>query len=568
MKSPLIPPLIASVTLRPPASAPNAEEAVITYEVAGLSSGGALLVGGPLITEDMEVKLELHGASVAPVAVTGRVSRHESLSGGRAALGVEFVNVTPAIEASLAQALAEAYKSLGAQVLGRVRTEMQQRGMTDVARVAEEMQRIKDTQARARLFGSDLYTESGSDTVASILSGTTGETRECVIWSLNLYLGLNREARVIERTRDAVARFGTGCGTSAPSGGLNSLHREIESRVAHMVQKPGVILFPTGYSANLGALSALPGPRDLILLDRESHASMFDGARLSGRKWIAFQHNDVADLASKLERYAPHHENVFVAVESAYSMSGDLAPLREIAALKRSHRFFLYVDEAHTFGFYGDAGRGYCYELGVSNDVDFIMSTFSKATASIGGFFASEEKYCTLLQATATPYIFQACLTPPDAATILAALDEIEHDPSHARRLHENNRYMRGRLAREGFDLGKSQSPVIPVYVADVDKLYRLCAHLQLEGIYSVPVVYPAVGPNEGRIRFIVNAHHTRAQIDRTVSVLAGYARTLGVIPERRRESLAPPAPAATERRPSRISGLPRRTDSVSPPSM
>jgi len=258
--------------------------------------------------------------------------------------------------------------------------------------------------------------------------------------------------------------------------------------------------------------------------------------KLSGKKWIAFKHNDVADLADKLRKYGPNHENTFVVVESAYSMSGDLAPLREIAALKKEFKFYLYVDEAHTFGFYGPGGGGYCRECGVSDDVDFIMSTFSKATASVGGFIAAKAQFCTLLQATATSYIFQACLTPPDAATILGCLDEIENDPELIRSLHRKNADMRRQLIAEGFDLGTSQSPVIPVYVSDLEKLYGLCAKLYLNGVYSVPVVFPAVGPNEGRIRFIVNASHTPAQIERTVQVLAENARSLGILKERSAE--------------------------------
>lgn len=558
--------ICASVTL---CDAKSSEDSPRDYDVTGLSSASAVLLGGPALAVGTEVRVELRGATTRPLAARARVSGLDPLPGGRSAVRVAFLDVSAEVEASLAQLVADAYKALGARILGQVRAEMQRGGVTDVAQVAAEMQRLRDEQAQLRLFAPDLYTEAGSDTVAAIVSGTTGERRECIVWSLNLYLGLNREPRVIERTREAVTRFGTGCGTSAPSGGLNALHRAIETRVAKMVSKPSAILFPTGYSANLGALSALPGPKDLILLDREAHASMFDGARLSGRKWLAFQHNDVDDLESKLRRYGPHHENVFVVVESAYSMSGDLCPLREIAALKRAHPFFLYVDEAHTFGFYGEGGRGYCHEQGVSDDVDFIMSTFSKSTASMGGFFAAESKYCTLLQATATPYIFQACLTPPDAATILAALDEIEGEPSHARRLHENNRYMRQRLLAEGFNLGGSRSPVIPVYVPDVEKLYKLCAHLHLDGIFSVPVVYPAVGAHEGRIRFIVNAHHTREQIDRTVAALSLHARKLGVLTASSHErawSERPPS-LRPSRRPSVLPAPNRRSDSIAPPA-
>ncbi|MCK6549971.1 aminotransferase class I/II-fold pyridoxal phosphate-dependent enzyme [Myxococcota bacterium] len=520
----------ARVTTRAKANIELATDRV-SYDVVNLSAGGALLVGKGSILVGEELGIELVISGGAPLEVRGRVHRRELLPDGRLGFGVEFVDRSPDAEARVTRAVTDAYKSMGARILGQVRMELQRQGVTDVAAVAEELEKVREEQARAHLFASDLYTEHGSDTEASIVSGVTGEGRDCIVWSLNLYLGLNREPRVIEQTRAAVAKFGTGCGTSAPSGGLSALHDRIARRVAAMVGKPRAILFSTGYAANLGALSALPGPKDLLLLDREAHASMVDGARLSGKKWITFKHNDVADLEEKLQKFAPLHENVFVVVESAYSMSGDLAPLREIAALKSRYRFFLYVDEAHTFGFYGDRGRGYCQAVGVSEHVDFVMSTFSKSTASIGGFIAAESKYCTLLQATATPYIFQACLTPPDAATILAALDEIERNPAHAERLHANNLYMRSKLLREGFDLGASQSPVIPVYVLELEKLYQLCGRLYLDGIFTVPIVYPAVGTNEGRIRFIVNAHHTRAQIDRTVARLAAHARALEILP-------------------------------------
>ena len=505
-------------------------------EVASLSVSGAMLVGGPRLDLGRELMIEIDVPSGATspdkqtLLLRAQVVRHQELGAAGLGVGVAFEGTTLETEGLLALAVTEAYKQLGARVLGQVRGEMARRGVTDVSAVADELQRIKEEQARAHLFASDLFTEDGSDAVAQIVSGTTGESRECIVWSLNLYLGLNRQPRVLAKVRDAVARYGTGAGTSPPSGGMSRLQHSLVTRVAQMVGKEKALVFSTGYAANLGALSALPGPKDLVLLDRESHASMLDGVKLSGKKWLVFNHNDVDDLDKKLERYAPHHENVFVVVESAYSMSGDLAPLTAIAALKQKHRFFLYVDEAHTFGFYGERGAGWCQECGVTEQVDFIMSTFSKATASIGGFVACAEKYATLLQATSTPYIFQACLPPPDAAAILASLDEIQHEPAHAQALHANNRVMRAELARHGFDLGQSQSPVIPVYVPDLEKLYRLCAQLYLEGIFTVPVVYPAVGANEGRLRFIVNAHHTREQIDRTVAVLARHAVALGIL--------------------------------------
>jgi 7-keto-8-aminopelargonate synthetase-like enzyme len=522
------PRISARITLRAEALVVVGGEA-LSYEVSNLSVGGALLSAGPALDIGQAVFAEFYVGHGEPVGVEASVIRLDQLPNGQPAYGIAFRELPADVVAKLTDVVTRGYQALGARVLGQVRRDLQARGITDLRQVAQVLQEQKEEQARAHLFASDLFTEHGSDTLAPIVSGTTGQSRECIVWSLNLYLGLNREPRVIERTQRAVAEFGTGCGTSAPSGGMSRLHNQLERRVAELVGKPRAILFSTGYAANLGALSALPGPKDLILLDREAHASMIDGVKLGGRKWLAFKHNDVADLAEKLERYGHHHENVFVAVESAYSMSGDLAPLREIAALKRNHRFFLYVDEAHTFGMYGKNGAGYCAEQGVTDDVDFIMSTFSKSTASIGGFLAAEPQYCTVVQATSSPYVFQACLTPPDAATILASLDEMREHPEHAARLHENNATMRAMLQQQGFDLGESRSPVIPVYVPDLEKLYKLCAALYMDGIFSVPVVYPAVGPDEGRIRFIVNARHTREQIETTVTSLARNARALGV---------------------------------------
>lgn len=498
-----------------------------SFAIQNLSVGGCLIRGEIPLGERREMVVTVEGMSV-PLVGTG--IREDHLSDGSPSTALHFSEVAEKDAARLRQLVLLSFKDFQARILGQVRGELANVGITDIETVANELYRLKEEQAKRHRFSTDLFTESGSDTVAMIRSGTTGQSRPCIVWSLNLYLGLNRNPRVIAKTQAAVAQYGTGCGTSAPSGGTNTLHRSIEKRVAAMVGKAKAIVFPTGYTANLGALSALAGPKDLILLDRESHASMIDGVRLSGKKWMTFKHNDVADLADKLRKFSHLHENVFVVVESAYSMSGDLAPLREIAALKKDHKFYLYVDEAHTFGFYGPGGGGYCRECGVTEQVDFIMSTFSKATASVGGFIAASDPLCTLLQVTATPYIFQACLTPPDAATILACLDEIESDPGLIKSLHDKNAYMRQQLTGIGFNLGTSQSPVIPVYVPDLEKLYELCTRLYQNGIYSVPVVFPAVGVHEGRIRFIVNASHTIEQIDQTVKVLGENARALGVI--------------------------------------
>lgn len=371
-------------------------------------------------------------------------------------------------------------------------------------------------------FGNayDRYLENGPSTFNTVVTAYSGVKTECVLWNVNHYLSLNRNANVIDRAVHAIRKFGTGSGTSAVSCGMTSLHKEIEEKVAHLVGKENAVLFPTGFTTNLGSISFLVGNKDLIIFDRECHSSIINGIKLSkAKKWISFKHNNVADLEAKLQRFQDSFENIFVIVESAYSMSGDLAPLREIASLKKSYKFYFYVDEAHTFGIYGDKGQGYCYELGISEQVDFIISTLSKATASIGGFFAANQKYCSLLRFS-DPYAFQACLTPADAAVILASLDEIESNPQLIKELHAKNNYMRDLLVAKGFNLGNSKSPIIPIFIEDDNKVRMVVNELYLQGVYTTPIVYPAVKMHEGRIRLIVNYAHTKEQIDYTVQVL------------------------------------------------
>src|SRR5690606_33047917 len=215
-----------------------------------------------------------------------------------------------------------------------------------------------------------LYLQRGADATAQVVA-ESGAERDCILWTHNMYLGLNREPRVIEKTVRALEAYGTGAGASPPVGGFTGLHDALARRLARMLGKETALLFSTGYAANLSGLSGLPARGDLVLLDRECHASMFQGAALSGARWLAFRHNDLADLEQMLARQAHRHPNVFVAVETAYSMSGDLCPLEALVALKRRYGFRLYVDEAHTFGFYGPGGRGYCAALGVLEEVDF-----------------------------------------------------------------------------------------------------------------------------------------------------------------------------------------------------
>ncbi|HWV75425.1 MAG TPA: aminotransferase class I/II-fold pyridoxal phosphate-dependent enzyme [Pseudosphingobacterium sp.] len=412
-------------------------------------------------------------------------------------------------------------KDLG---IGYIPIQMLRDGVTDFDVVSESMHHLKLEMLEEGTFSFDRYTKMGSD-IASTVMSPKAEDRECILWCINHYLGFNRHPSVIKAAKDAVEKFGTGSGTSSMSGGRSSLHRLLEERIANLLGKEGVILYSTGYTANLSVLASLPGANDLIIADDEVHASIRDGMKFSGRRKMFFKHNDVHDLERLLKKHTGKYEHIFVVVESAYSMSGDLAPLREIAFLKKKYEFLLYLDEAHTFGFYGDQGKGYAAEQGVLADVDLFMSTLSKSTAAIGGFVALKEKYKTYLSFKSTAYLFQASFSPVTAATIHAALDLIQYQPGHALQLHRNNQYMRQELEAIGFNLRQSASPIIPIYIADVQVLTAFSRDLFLSGIYTITIIYPAVPPQEGRIRFIVSASHTKEQMDKTLHVLNNLAQ-------------------------------------------
>jgi glycine C-acetyltransferase len=394
--------------------------------------------------------------------------------------------------------------------------------------VAEKLQELKNMQCQDDLFSYERYTECGSDNICNIITGHSGNEQKCIVWGVNHYLSLNRNESVLEKAKKAIDKFGTGSGTSAVSGGMSALHKQLELRIAKMLNKEEVVLFPTGFTANSGTIAGLATNKSLFLIDREAHASIIDGCKTSGMKYTSFKHNNVKDLENKLRDYSADYDNIIVIVESAYSMSGELSPLKEIVALKKKYHFYIIVDEAHSFGFYGEKGSGYCSESGVSDDIDFITGTLSKATASIGGYVATKEKFCTLIRYSCPAYLFQACTPPADIAVVLACLDEIEDNPGLIRQLHENNKYFREKLTAAGFYLGKSESPIVPVYIDNLDALFHIEKELYKNGIFTVAVRYPAVKLHEGRLRFIVNVRHTKEQMDKTVECLVEASKKHG----------------------------------------
>jgi glycine C-acetyltransferase len=304
------------------------------------------------------------------------------------------------------------------------------------------------------------------------------------------------------------------------SGGHSQLHKNLQKRFAQILSKEECLLFPTGFTANTGTIAALcKGSETLIIIDRDSHASIIDGCRASQSKYIPFKHNSVQDLEQKLKRYSTMYVHLLVVIESAYSMEGDIAPLEKIVALKDKYNFLLYVDEAHTFGFYGKNGSGLCNQLGVADDVDFIMTTLSKSTASIGGIVATSKEFATFLR-WSTSYLFQAAIPAADVAVANACLDLISTQPEIIESLWAKTHYLRQRLLDLGFDIGKSESPVIPVYVRDSDILKKMEKDLYKQGIFTIAIQYPIVKVSEVRFRFIVNNSHTLRDIDHLIAVL------------------------------------------------
>jgi 8-amino-7-oxononanoate synthase len=412
------------------------------------------------------------------------------------------------------------------ETTGTMLLKFKREGIRDVEKISIAMNELRGKQITEGIFSFDCFTDNGSNTQSNLSIEPGGTTKLCTIWSINHYLGLNRHPYVIEKSVQAMREFGTGSGTSAISGGMCALHKKIEARLKDWLGTESIMLFPTGFSANMGLLAALCQKDDHVIMDDESHASIRDGVRLSpAKKWISFKHNSIEDIEIKLQtaRDSKLGKSIVV-VESVYSMSGDICPLEELVKLKYKYDFLLVVDEAHSFGLYGDHGIGLCQEKGVVDQVDFLTSTFSKATASIGGFVATKSKYVSYLQWSSNAFAFQACFTPANAASILAAMDVMENEPEVIEKLHDNNRYMRKELLGYGFDLGDSKSPIIPVYIPNKNKLLRVCMELYKNGVFSIPISYPVVRENEGRIRFIVNTNHTKEQIDHTVRLLSEMA--------------------------------------------
>lgn len=363
---------------------------------------------------------------------------------------------------------------------------------------------------------------SGQDTEVYI------NGKRVLMFGSNSYLGLTNHPRIIEAAIEATRKYGTGCAGSRFLNGTLDIHEELEGRLAAYVGKDAAAIFSTGFQVNLGALSCLTGRNDYLILDEYDHASIIDGSRLSFSKVIKYAHNDMADLRKKLSQL-PEDAVKLIVVDGIFSMEGDIVKLPEMVAIADEFGASIMLDDAHSFGVIGDKGAGTASHFGLTDKVDIISGTFSKSLASLGGFIAADKEVIEFLKHHARSLIFSASMTPASAASVLAALDIIESEPERIDQLWANTRYAMKTLLDEGFDLGPTETPIIPIYIRDNMKTFNLTCGLQEQGVFVNPVVSPAVPPDSTLIRFSLMATHTFAQIDEALGKLIKLSKELGI---------------------------------------
>jgi 8-amino-7-oxononanoate synthase len=344
----------------------------------------------------------------------------------------------------------------------------------------------------------------------------------------NNYLGLTTHPKVRQAALDAIKRYGTSCTGSRFLNGTIELHEQLENELAVWVGKEASLVFSTGMQTNLGTISAIASRDDVIVLDKQDHASIVDGARLSYGETVRFRHNELGDLERVLKK-VPEKAGILVVIDGLYSMEGDIAPLPEIVALCKKYNARLMVDDAHAAGVLG-GGRGTAAHFNMTADVDLIMSTFSKSFASLGGYIAGDESVIHFIKHTARSMIFSASIPPANAAAALAALHVMQEEPERVQRLTEIATFMRTEYRRLGFDIGKSESPIIPIHIGDDVRTLTISKALFDAGIFVNPVISPAVPDGCQLLRTSYMATHTDEQLHRVLETMAVVGKQVGLI--------------------------------------
>ncbi len=344
----------------------------------------------------------------------------------------------------------------------------------------------------------------------------------------NNYLGLTHHPYVLEKAKDALYRYGSGCTGSRFLNGTLDLHEELERRLATLMGSESALVFSTGYQTNLGVISALVTRGSVVIHDRLNHASLLDGAQLASGELVRYAHNDMAALRRALERNADA-AGILISTDGVFSMEGNIVPLPTVLELAEEFGARVLVDDAHSVGVLGEHGGGTGEHFGVQDRVDLTMATFSKSFASIGGAVAGPEQVIHYLKHHSRSLIFSASMPPSAVATVLACLDVMEAEPERRRTLWKNADYLRGGLTALGFDTGVSETPIIPVTTGDIEHTFVFWRELFDGGVFTNPVLPPAVPESACRLRTSVMATHTTDQLDKVLDAFARVGRKLGV---------------------------------------
>jgi 8-amino-7-oxononanoate synthase len=366
--------------------------------------------------------------------------------------------------------------------------------------------------------------ESDQDTVVKI------KGKDVLMFGSNSYLGLTNHPKIKEAAKEAVDKYGTGCAGSRFLNGTLDIHIELENRLAELVGKDAALCYSTGFQVNLGVVSVLTNRRDHIFLDELDHASIIEGSRLSFSKVLKYDHNNMNALETKLKRCAPETLKLIV-TDGIFSMEGDIVKLPELVDLADKYNATVMVDDAHSIGVLGVNGSGTASHFGLTDRVDLIMGTFSKSLASLGGFIAADKDTINFIKHNSRSLIFSASMTPASAASVMAAIDLMKNEPERIERLWENSRHALNGFREAGFDTGKSESPIIPLFIRDDIKALILTRKLLEDGIFVNPVVSPAVPKHDCLIRYSLMATHTIEQIDTSIEKITRAAKELDILP-------------------------------------
>lgn len=399
--------------------------------------------------------------------------------------------------------------------------------LTPIAHQPRVFDKCKRFKRPAQLASADLYPYFHALASAQA-SEIVCDGRKMIMLCSNNYLGLSTHPDVLRAAQEASGRYGTGCSGSRFLNGTLELHEELEDQLASFLGTEAAVIFPTGYQANLGVVSALTARDDLVVIDKLDHASIYDGCRLSYATVQRFRHNDCDDLARILETH--RDSPTLIVVDGVYSMHGDIADLPGIIAAARRYRAGVVVDDAHALGVLGAGGRGTAENFGLASQVDVFAGTFSKSLASVGGYAAGAADTIEFIKHHARPLIFSASLPPASTAAALAALQVSIREPEWRDRLWENARFLREGLEALGYNVGSSRTPIIPVELDSESNALKLWRRLFDAGVFTSPILHPAVPPGSALIRTSCMATHTRAQLDRVLDAFAHAGQVLQLI--------------------------------------